>query len=135
MDELEIRLNEETFNSIADKELEVQAQIYHEDGKTITYDHWAKDKTIVAKSINYPHLGVTRYYVKRYGCEFYDPTAISSQYGKKDWKFGPVNERAFGLYLAYLGFRDKPKIDMDDEVSLKGRRYLKQSAENIATNG
>lgn len=111
----------EKFEQEADKELKTECEIYHSNG-TITYDLNDQSNTICAKLIRYPNLNVTRWYVKRYGCEFFDPQHISLVYKRHPWKMGPVSETAFNLYLLYLGFKDG---------SGKGKKYLKVRAERL----
>jgi hypothetical protein len=113
-------MNENTKNQL-DIELEMDCLNYHSDGTTST-EPASKEPNICAKRIKYILTGNIRFYIKRHGCEFYDPSAISFVYKKKPWKMGAVTEQQFNLYLQFLGFKDPAS---------KGKIMYKSRAERL----
>jgi hypothetical protein len=113
----------ETFLPSLEDENPVEIKNYHATNKKI-WETSGQDKedTVCAKSIKYIKSGVTRFYIKRLGCSFFDPGNISPIYKRQLWRFGPVSETAFRMYLDFLGFGNP---------TFKGHQYLKTRAERL----
>ena len=120
------------YGNFQDEMTVADVTIFHIDGRTITNDLHSKSDTICAKLFHYPYLNLNRYYVKAYAGQLYDPQAISKIYKNHyTWSFRSVSKEIFDLYIAFLGYKDKPKTEDEDEVHLRGRQYLKVRAERL----
>jgi len=119
-------MNNQEINDMVDSyfnEVEPEVKCYHASKK----ENWivngnSTGNTLCAKSVKSSENGDVRFFVKRCGCEFFDPTYVSPIYGNRFWKMSPVSKVAFELYIAFLGFGDGTG---------KGKQYLKTKGERL----